>query len=240
MNIAKLKGIVFMRIGKSVLLTLCVLSCGYAHAADISIATGWSLLGYSGGTTVKIEEEFNDSASNKIISVWKWSDGSWSFWSPSMSAAEITTYTTGKGFSSLSELNPGEGYWINADSQITLNDFASDPNKTGNFESLRTSDNYCHGYTFNPHTSDLTIAISGSQLTITEDDFFDKKCIYTAKGINSPLTGTFKCANNTFDEGTFTLAYDATHESDDIYLVLDVVTTNRSCNYRVKFLGFRK
>jgi len=105
---------------------------------------------------------------------------------------------------------------------------------------LRKVDSGCHGYTFNPNETDITIALSGAQLSITEDDFFDKRCVYSSTSITSPLTGTFRCANNNFDEGTFTLTDDRQSEANDIRLTMDVVTTNRACNYQIKFVGFRK
>jgi hypothetical protein len=217
------------------------------HAADMQIANGWSLVGYTGGTTVKVETIFGTVATNdipnvtsNITSVWKWVNGGWQFWTPAMTSTDLASYATGKGYQVLTDLQPGDGYWINVKSSITFNDFATAPTKLGIFETLRKVDSNCHGYTFNPNDTDLTVALTGSQLSITEDDFFDKRCVYTASSIASPLTGNFRCANNNFDEGTFTLTEDRQHEANDIRLVMNVVTTNRVCNYQVKFLGFRK
>lgn len=218
-----------------------------AHATDLSIATGWSLLGYSGGTSVKIETVFGTNAANNlpnvtsnIVSVWKWANSGWQFWTPAMTTTDLAAYASSKGYQVLSDLQPGDGYWINAKVPVTLNDFASAPTKIGSFDVLRKVDINCHGYTFNPNSGDLTIAMSGNQLTLTEDDFFDKRCIYTAASITSPLTGTFRCANNAFDEGTFVLTGDRQHEANDIRLVMDVATANRACNYKIRFIGFRK
>lgn len=228
--------------------TLCVLT-GLAlpsHAADLSISSGWSLRGLGSGTPVNVEAIFGKFDANipnvtsNIITVWKWSNGGWEFWTPTMSNTDLATYAAGKGYQVLSTLRPGEGYWINAKAAVQLNDFASIPTKLGSFDTLRKVDNACRGYTFNPNEASLVIAISGNSLTLTEDDFFDKRCVYTAASIGSPLTGTFRCANNTFDEGTFTLTGDGQHESNDIRMVMDIATTNRTCNYKIKFIGFRK
>jgi hypothetical protein len=213
----------------------------------MQIANGWSLVGYTGGTTVKVETIFGTVAANNIpnvtsniTSVWKWVNGGWQFWTPAMTSTELASYATSKGYQVLTDLQPGDGYWINAKSSITFNDFAAAPTKLGIFETLRKVDSNCHGYTFNPNDADLTVALTGNQLSITEDDFFDKRCVYTASSIASPLTGTFRCANNNFDEGTFTLTGDKQHDANDIRMVMDVVTTNRVCNYQLKFLGFRR
>lgn len=217
------------------------------HAADMQIANGWSLVGYAGGTSVKVNAIFGTVSANSIpnvtsniTSVWKWVNDGWQFWTPAMTATELASYALSKGYRVLTDLQPGDGYWINAKSAITLNDFAASPTKLGSFKALRKVDANCHGYTFNPNDADITVALIGNQLTITEDDFFDKRCVYTAASIASPLTGTFRCANNNFDEGTFTLTDDKQHESTDIRLGMDVVTTNRTCGYKLKFIGFRK
>lgn len=230
-------------------LALCTL-IGFgvpAHSAEIQIASGWGLLGYIGGTPVKVETVFGSVSANdipnvtsNIFSVWKWANNSWQFWTPAMTTTDLAAYASSKGYQVLSELQPGDGYWVNAKAPVTLNDFASAPTKLGSFDALRKVDATCHGYTFNPHVSDLTMSMIGNQLTVTEDDFFDKRCIYTAASITSSLAGTFRCANNTFDEGTFRLTGDRQHEANDIRLVMDVVTTNRTCSYKVEFIGFRK
>lgn len=216
-------------------------------AADMQIANGWSLVGYTGGTTVKVDAIFGTVTTNNIpnvtsniTSVWKWVNGGWQFWTPAMTTLDLASYAATKGYQVLTDIQPGDGYWINAKSLITLNDFAAAPTKLGTFETLRKVDYNCHGYSFNPNDADITVALAGNQLSITEDDFFDKRCVYTAASIASPLTGTFRCANNNFDEGTFTLSGDKQNEINDIRLVMDVVTTNRVCNYKLKFTGFRK
>jgi hypothetical protein len=217
------------------------------QAADIQIASGWSLVGYSGGTAVNVDAVFGSIAVNNIpnvtpniTSVWKWTNGGWQFWTPAMTTAELASYATSKGYQVLSNLQPGDGYWVNANTPTILNDFASAPSKLGIFETLRKVDSSCHGYSFNPHDTLLTISLAAGQLTLTEDDFFDNRCVYSAKSISNPLTGTFRCANNSFDEGTFTLTGDSQHEADDIRMAMDVVTTNRACSYKIKFIGFRK
>jgi hypothetical protein len=213
----------------------------------MQVPVGWSLVGFSGGASVKVEAIFGNVAvnnipnvSSNITSVWKWSNGGWQFWTPAMTSVDVSNYAASKGYQVLSDLLPGDGYWVNAKASVSLNDFAASSTKLGTFDVLRKVDINCHGYTFNPRTATVGVVLTGTKLVVTEDDFFDNRCVYTATTISSPLTGTFRCANNAFDEGTFTLVGDRQHGANDIQLVMDVVTTNRACSYQVKFNGFRQ
>jgi len=49
-----------------------------------------------------------------MVSVWKWVDGKWAVNLPSDSKGDTgAAYALGKGFSHLTEINPGEGFWVN-------------------------------------------------------------------------------------------------------------------------------
>ena len=218
-----------------------------AAAADMSIPLGWSLVGYSGGISSKVDLIFGSANNNNIpnvtsniVTVWKWSGTGWYFWTPSLTPSELAIYAANKGYQVLTDLFPGDGYWINANAPVVLNDFGVNTGKVGTFDTLRKVDNLCHGYTFNPNKSTLAVALVGTQLTLTEDDFFDGRCIYTAPSISSPLTGTFRCANSAFDVGTFTLTGDRQNDVNELRLAMDVVTTSRACNYKIKFVGYRQ
>ena len=59
---------------------------------------------------------------NAVITVWKWdaANTNWQFYTPQMDAAALQNYAAGKGYGVLSEIRPGEGYWVNAKNQLWL------------------------------------------------------------------------------------------------------------------------
>ena len=85
-----------------------------------SLDSGWNLLGNSIGTPLAVATLYGDA--NIFNSVWKWDTTAsvWQFYSPSMTAAALLTYATGKGYGVLTTINPGEGYWVNSKSKTTL------------------------------------------------------------------------------------------------------------------------
>jgi hypothetical protein len=80
----------------------------------VSLAPGWNLLGNSLNQPLSVGTLFADL--NVVSTVWKWeSAGSrWLFYTPMLDAAALQTYATGKGYGVLSQIAPGEGYWVNA------------------------------------------------------------------------------------------------------------------------------
>lgn len=70
-----------------------------------SVKEGWNLLG-AGETTVT-PYQFQDAKS-----VWKWSDGKWLVFLPSEEDGG-EEYATTKGFGTIAQINPGEGFWVN-------------------------------------------------------------------------------------------------------------------------------
>ena len=47
-------------------------------------------------------------------------DGRWAFYSPQLTAAGIVAFAAAKGYEVLATINPGEGYWVNAVTQMSL------------------------------------------------------------------------------------------------------------------------
>jgi len=98
--------------------------CGTtAQGADLSIpvAPGWNLLGNTGTSVLDVASVLGDGA--KITTVWKWNSqsSSWAFYSPSLAAdGTLAPYAAGKGYQVLSEIAPGEGFWVNAAQAFTL------------------------------------------------------------------------------------------------------------------------
>ena len=83
-------------------------------------APGWNLLGNSLNQTISVASLFSDP--DVVTTVWKWDavKAGWQFYAPSMDAVMLQTYATGKGYDVLSEIKPGEGYWVNAKTQPAL------------------------------------------------------------------------------------------------------------------------
>ena len=95
-----------------------------AGSGDLSLplvlAQGWNLLGNSLSQPILVGMELSNPA--LVTTVWKWDavTPGWQFYAPSMDAATLQTYATGKGYGVLSVINPGEGYWVNAKSAASL------------------------------------------------------------------------------------------------------------------------
>jgi fibronectin type 3 domain-containing protein len=86
-----------------------------------SYNTGWNLAGNSLSTPIDVKTTFGAQAG--IVTLWKWdaSGSKWAFYSPALdTAGTLASYTASKGYSDLTTINPGEGYWVNASSQVSL------------------------------------------------------------------------------------------------------------------------
>jgi len=88
----------------------------------LSVSPGWNLLGNPVNQTITVSEKFGDAT--RVNTVWKWdnSKGRWQFYTPAMDAASLQRYVNDQGYGVLTEVNPGDGYWINAKTQA---DFGS-------------------------------------------------------------------------------------------------------------------
>jgi len=96
-------------------LVLAAAGLGGAQAATVNAVTGWNLLGYSDTADVNVADAFGN-ASN-VLTVWKWdaTNAKWAFYSPSPSLADGgQAYALSKGYSFLTTIKPGEGFWVNA------------------------------------------------------------------------------------------------------------------------------
>jgi hypothetical protein len=94
----------------------------------IQLFAGWNLVGLKGGEAVLVESLIADHK-NEIESVWKWvnpnapdatsSAGTWSVYLPNDPYGGAS-YAEDKGFSVLSTINFGEGFWVNSTSAVNL------------------------------------------------------------------------------------------------------------------------
>jgi hypothetical protein len=80
---------------------------------QLETTQGWNLLGNSIQTSINVTTMFGDP--NKVTSVWKWDNpgNRWMFYSPTLTTAELQSYTTANGFGILTTIEGGEGYWVN-------------------------------------------------------------------------------------------------------------------------------
>ena len=89
---------------------------------------GFNLIGNSLNLTLDVAATFGNQGApvagitSNTVSIWKWNavDGRWAFYSPQLTVAGIASFAAGKGYEVLATINPGEGYWVNAISSMTL------------------------------------------------------------------------------------------------------------------------
>jgi len=90
----------------------CVVSGTLSVA--LGVLSGWNLLGNSVNQSIDVTQRFGDRS--RIESVWKWDAvaAQWQFYTPTLDAVALETYTQSKGFRVLTTIAPGDGYWVNA------------------------------------------------------------------------------------------------------------------------------
>ena len=76
------------------------------------------MLGNSLNQSVPVASLYGDVT--LVRSVWVWNGSGWLFYSPTLDAASLQNYAASKGYSVLSTLAPGQGYWIDATTAHTL------------------------------------------------------------------------------------------------------------------------
>lgn len=100
---------IFNTLAASLLVGACC-----AAKADVSLVSGWNLVGNGSTSEINVASVFGDTS--KYITIWKWnaSASSWSFYTPSLSSTDLVTYAQAKGYGVLSTINSKEGFWVNA------------------------------------------------------------------------------------------------------------------------------
>ena len=71
---------------------------------QLETTAGWNLLGNSIQTSINVTTTYGDP--NKVTSVWKWDNAAnkWSFYSPTLTTAELQQYTSANGFGVLTSI----------------------------------------------------------------------------------------------------------------------------------------
>ena len=92
---------------------------GSCAAIPLNITQGWNLLGNSVNQSPSVATLFGDPI--WVTSVWKWDTTlhRWQFYAPLMDAATLQSFTSSKGYGILTTVNPGEGFWVNANAATT-------------------------------------------------------------------------------------------------------------------------
>ncbi len=100
--------------------TVSCIVAGAPVSYGLQVPSGWNLLGNSLNQTLSVAALYGDASA--VTTVWKWdaANSKWQFYAPSMDAATLAAYATGKGYGVLAEIKPGEGYWVNAKAQPSL------------------------------------------------------------------------------------------------------------------------
>ena len=73
----------------------------------VDLMTGWNLVGFNSFTPQDISTAIS-SIANKVISIWAYEDGEWKVYDPQ-----------NPGFSDLTTMKPGSGYWIKVSDQCS-------------------------------------------------------------------------------------------------------------------------
>lgn len=84
-----------------------------------TMVSGWNLLGNGVNSVLDAATTFADAT--KISSVWKWvaANGKWAFYTP-LQADGGAAYAAANGYSVLTSINGGEGFWVNANLPFSI------------------------------------------------------------------------------------------------------------------------
>ncbi|MDP2644581.1 MAG: hypothetical protein Q8P24_06550 [Desulfobacterales bacterium] len=85
---------------------------------SISVSSGWNLVGLKANQAKSVANLISGHQ-GKIVSVWKWLNNSWAVHLPGETDGG-SAYAGSKGFAVLSDVNPGEGFWVNATQAAVL------------------------------------------------------------------------------------------------------------------------
>lgn len=107
-----------------------------APSASVSIEPGWNLVGNGSSSPMDVLTQFNDAT--RITSAWKWSNGKWAFYAPSMTSQALADYAASKGYEVLTTINGGDGFWINASQSLSVTMPEGTPVRPASFQEGKT------------------------------------------------------------------------------------------------------
>jgi hypothetical protein len=91
---------------------------GTATTGNLTLTLGWNLAGLKSDQGKAVIDLISGNKDN-IASVWKWEGSNWAVYLPGQEDGG-DAYAKSKGFNVLENINPGEGFWVNAIQQMTL------------------------------------------------------------------------------------------------------------------------
>lgn len=102
--------------------------------ATLSFLPSWNLIGHSVNAPLDVASTFGDPAS--VISVWQWiaPTSTWAFYTPLMTTPELTSFASNKGYSVLTTISGGNGFWVNAKIAFTAQAPAGAPVTTASLQ----------------------------------------------------------------------------------------------------------
>jgi hypothetical protein len=83
---------------------------GQPQYGELAFGPGWNRVGLKAQGKTQVTDLAQ--AHPGLISVWKWVDGKWAVNLPGQDDSGAG-YAGGKGFFHLTEISPGEGFWVN-------------------------------------------------------------------------------------------------------------------------------
>jgi hypothetical protein len=79
----------------------------------ISVPEKWSMWGNGRNAVMKVADYLSNA--EVVGSVWTWDvKTGWRFYDPSKTAQDLQTFAAARNWSVLTQINPGEGFWVNA------------------------------------------------------------------------------------------------------------------------------
>ena len=84
--------------------------------ASSSLSSGWNLLGLKSDSAKSITEFITGNEAN-ITSIWKWKNETWAVYLPD---GGTESFAESKGFNVISDIELGEGFWVNATQDVVL------------------------------------------------------------------------------------------------------------------------
>ncbi len=91
-----------------------------AAGSTLSMTQGWNLLALPVEPDEKSVDKLFADVKTQMASAWKWKNDKWSVYLPGVSIDEWFSYAQEKGFDTLSNLQIGEGFWVNSDQNQNL------------------------------------------------------------------------------------------------------------------------
>ena len=83
---------------------------GQQVLGSLNLSMGWNLVGLKSTQSATVTDLI--ASTSGTVSMWKWANNTWSVVLPN-EGDKGAAYAASKGFSQLTTINPGEGFWVN-------------------------------------------------------------------------------------------------------------------------------